>query len=92
MILIPAQIFDHFSTKSSPIFGSLPASCAWRFELMALPFQQTHMKNLSPVAYSSTEKPLELLRGDSYISQGRAQINVSSDLHPSPKYHCSHSP
>lgn len=57
---------------------------------MPLPFQQMHMEDLSSVTYSFSEKPLELLRGDSYISQGQAQINVNLDLHPSQKYHCSH--
>lgn len=61
-------------------------------QLMPLPFQQKRMENSSSVTCSSNEKPLELLRGDSYISQGRAQINVNLDLHPSQKYprsHCS---
>lgn len=48
------------------------------------------MENPSSVTYSSSEKPLELLRGDSYISQGQARINVNLDLHPSQKYPCSH--
>lgn len=59
---------------------------------MPLPFQQKHMENPSSVTYSSSEKPLELLRRDSYISQGQAQINVNLDLHPSQKClrsHCS---
>lgn len=58
--------------------------------LMPLPFQQKRMENPSSVTYSSSEKPLELLRGDSYISQGQAEINVNLDLHPSQKYLCSH--
>ena len=59
-------------------------------QLMPLPFQQKRMENPSSVTYSSTEKPLELLRGDCYISQGQARINVNLDLHPSQKYPCSH--
>lgn len=54
--------------------------------LMSFPFQQKQKENPSSVTYSSSEKPLELLRGDSYISQGQAQINVNLDLHPSQKY------
>lgn len=59
-------------------------------QLMPLPFQQKRMENPSSVTYSSSEKPLELFHGDSYISQGQAQINVNLDLHPSQKYPCSH--
>lgn len=59
-------------------------------QLMPLHFQQKWMENPSSVTYSSSEKPLELLRGDSYISQDQAQINVNLDLHPSQKYLCSH--
>lgn len=48
------------------------------------------MANPSSATYSFTEKPLELIRGDSCISQGQTQINVNLDLHPSQKYPCSH--
>lgn len=57
---------------------------------MPLPFQQKQTENPSSVTYSSSEKPLELLCGDSYISHGQAQINVNLDVHPSQKYPRSH--
>lgn len=63
-----------------------------RCRLIQLPFQQKMMENPSSVTYSSSEKPLELFRGDSCITQGQAQINVNLHLHPSQKHPCPHCP
>lgn len=85
-IQFPVDIFDSrrsfFSGKRGTVCGSPPRPAS---PADGPTFSTTAPgRSISPVAlFIHWKSPLNSWRGDSCISQGQAQINVNSDLHPS---------
>lgn len=92
MVICSNQAFIYvpfFHWKISYSLHFLPQLA--RLQPMTLLFQQKPTKDPSSVTYSSTEKPLEPLRGDSCISQGQAPNECQLGSPSIPECSCVHS-